>query len=722
MIRGRALVVFLGLALVLGLGAVRIADPFPVTALREIGFDILQRAAPRPAGDFPITVIDIDEPSLAELGQWPWPRNLLATMTERLAELGAAVVVFDILFAEPDRLSPARIADLPGLGEQLAANAISLPDNDAIFAKALSGVPSVIGFAVSADGPPLSAPPKSGVAISGTDPTSALSAISGAILPLPGLREAATGLGSISLDAFQSVGVVRQIPLIWTAGEKIYPTLALEALRVAQGDQTLIVNGEVNGGAYAESVRVGAFEVPTTPSGGMWLRFRPLPDELYVPAKDVLASDYTRLQDRIAGNIVLVGTSAAGLLDIRATPLGNNVPGVSIHVQVLEQILSATFLHRADWVTAIELLGFALIGIVLILAIPALPPLGSLLVGVLSVAAIGGVSFYAFVALNLLLDWTFVLVAAALVYLALILVQLFVADARKRQLRRAFGQYVSPQLLRQIEQSGAKLTLGGEVRDLTIMFADIRGFTELSERLGPADLVRLLNGLFGTLGSAITSASGTIDKFIGDAIMAFWNAPVDVADHAAMACRAALEMRVRLDGFNDQRGGPGGATPPIAIGMGLATGEALVGNLGLESRFDYSCVGDTVNVAARIEAISRTVGYDIVVAAKVRDEAPDFAFLPAGSLTLKGKSDPVQLFILVGDHGVAGTGWFVKFAEQFDVAIAALSKGEGVGEGGPAQKALQTSLNDCRAIAGKNQPRLTGFIDRIEGRQDDFIF
>lgn len=656
MTRTRIIIWLSGLALVFALAVLRIADPFPVQALRNIGFDFLQRAYPRPAADLPVRVVDIDERSLAAEGQWPWARTRLADLTRRLHEMGAAVVAYDVLFSEPDRLAPD--------ADETGANAY-----DRAFAEALAAGPSVLGYATSNQNP---APPpasKFGTAISGNNPTEALPAPPGAVSPLSILSGAATGVGSISLDPSGSIGVVRRVPLLFASGDSVQTSLAIEALRVAQGVGTIILNGEIDGGSFLESIRVGAFEVPTTPTGGLWLRYRPVGSDLYVSAADILSDDYKEHAGRIAGQIVFVGTSAAGLLDIRATPLGTDMPGVAVHVQTVEQILTSVYLHRADWLSALELLGFVFTGLILVAAIPLLPPIGGLVLGGMFAAATGGFAAYAFENLNILVDPTFVMFGGAIVYLAMTILQLFIADAGKRQIRRAFGHFVSPDLLKSIEESSDGLKLGGEVRDLTIMFVDIRGFTSLSERSTPEGLVHLLNRLFGTLGAAVTGTSGTIDKFIGDSIMAFWNAPVDVPGHPGRACEAALQMRTRLAAFNAEQEAAG--EPAIAIGIGIASGEALVGNLGLEDRFDYSCIGDTVNLSSRVESASKEVGFDILVSEATCAAAPDNAYLTAGAVSLKGKSAPQHLFLLVGGPEMAEAEWLKAMDNELrELAIA----------------------------------------------------
>jgi adenylate cyclase len=515
------------------------------------------------------------------------------------------------------------------------------------------------------------------------------------------LAAAAAGLGVASLD-LEGAGVARRLPLLWSDGTAPQPTLALEALRVAQGASTLVLLGDAAGGL--EAVRVGEFTIPTGPGGEMWLYYRPLAPESQVSAAALLADDYARLAPELAGHIVLVGVSAAGLLDIRASALGEAVPGVSIHLQALEQMLTGNFLDRADWVTGLELLLVALAGALVVLALLFTGPLTGLLVSLLAAVAVTVAGWLAFAEWGILLDPGFALFALLVTYAAMAFFRFAVTDADRRHIRRAFAHYVAPGLLARIETDAGLLKLGGDLRDMTVMFCDVRNFTALSQRSTPAELVAMLNRLFAALGAVIIGHLGTIDKFMGDAVMAFWNAPVAVPRHALHACEAALDMRLALQKLND------GRDEPIAIGIGLATGPALVGNMGFEARFDYSCIGETVNVASRLEGACRRVGYDILVTAETRQAAPELAFLAAGAVPLKGLSQPEPIHLLVGDGQLAASPAFARLAGEHDALLAAWGRGEDAPE----------QLARCRAAAVVIAPGLGGFYDACPGRLDDF--
>jgi adenylate cyclase len=710
MLNRRLVPTLFGLGIVLGLGLLRAADPYPVQALREIAFDFYQRSQPRPPADFPIRVVDIDEDSLREVGQWPWPRDKLATIIDRLTEMGAAAIALDMLLPEPDRLSPARIAEsLEGVTDPAI-----LPDYDAVLAASIARAPVVLGFADSPFSASLPDAPKSGFAVSGVNPIAAVPSLQGAVLPLPALAQDAAGIGGLSLSAADSADIVRRIPLLWTDGKQFFPTLSIEALRVALGVSTIVVLGETEGAGFVESVRVGDITVPTMPRGELWLYYREPTSELYISAKDILAPGYATNAERIGGHIVFLGTSASGLLDVHGTTLGDNVPGVSIHAQAVEQILAGTYLTRTDWVSGLEIVGFLVLGVILVFAILRLGPLAGLLIGSTSLIGVAAFSWLMFSTRGLMIDPSFPLVGLALVYASLVFFQFLITDADKRQIRRAFGYYVAPSLLAEIERNGERLKLGGETRQLSVMFTDVRDFTPLSEKLAPQQILAVLNTMFGALGARIVDELGTIDKFVGDAIMAFWNAPVDVADHARRACRAALGMRETLRELNatDAFGlkGSSAGIEEIVIGIGITTGEALVGNMGLETRFDYSAVGDTINTASRVEGACKEVGYDIVVVEATRAAAADFAFLEAGSILLKGKSRREPIHILVGDHFLAKSTEFLALRAEHDRLLTALRNGrDAIG-----------LVASCGLRAASIDPRLVQFYEMVMKRRTDF--
>ncbi len=613
----------------------------------------------------PVRIVDIDERSLAEIGQWPWPRHVLADLTNRLAELGAAVIAFDILFAEPDRLSPATVLNDPrisrALRSALPADDLALLDNDLLFASALAGVPTALGIAETAAGP---APPeaKAGFALVGDDPAAAFGTMSSATSLVPYLADAAGGIGALSVSPFFDVAITREVPIIWRTPNGLMPSLALEALRLALGESTFLVLASDQGESSSNRVRVGGYEALVSRQGLMRVWYRADDPELYVSATDVLSGD-EGIRDRIDGHIVFVGTSAAGLLDIQSTPLGERVPGVSIHAQIVEQVLGQQFLVRTDFHQGLEIAVFLALGVFITALLAVSGPAISVAAGGVAALAILAASWLAFLRAGVLLDVTYPLAGGFVAFSTMALFQYFVVERDRRQIRRSFAKYVAPEVLGEIERRGHRIELGGEVREVTILFCDVRHFTMLSRKMPPDALVDLLNRLFSLLSEQVLREHGTIDKFIGDSLMAFWNAPIEVEHHQRSACLAALRMRNAVKQFNAARAVQGEA--PIEVAIGMASGFVCVGNVGSAERFNYSVIGETVNVAARIEAACRHVGWDILVSEQVANGAPDLPFLNAGRLELRGVAERVACAMLVGDSATASAPGFVRLRATF---------------------------------------------------------
>ncbi|HZP79391.1 MAG TPA: adenylate/guanylate cyclase domain-containing protein [Pseudolabrys sp.] len=700
---------------------IRALDPTPIAQLRERTFDTYQRLRPRPVGDYPVRIVDIDEASLAAIGQWPWSRDVVAKLVTRLTELGAAVIAFDVTFAEPDRTSPKNLARALPPGEEgarMAALLAAMPDYDSVFASAISHAPVVLGFAGAAanDRRPAA---KSGFALAGADAADVGFHFSGTATNLPAFDAAASGVGGLNISSHDKSGIVRRVPVVFTDGSKLYPSLVVEALRVAQQQKGVILrgsraSGEIGGSGHAlVDMRIGDFTVPLTGDGEIWVYFnRDRPDR-YVSAKDVLdPAKAAAIKERIEGHIIYVGTSAAGLLDTWPTPLNEFVPGVSVHAQATEQILGQTFLYRPDWTPGAELLTIILVGVLLTVLLLRLGAryASPVFIAVL-VLGFGG-SWLAFTNFGLLLDPVYPALASTLTYFAVVGVLYVATDQEKKFVRQAFGQYVAPELLAKLEDAPEMMRLGGETRILTLMFMDVRGFTPISEGLTAEELVEFINRLLSPLTDTIQHELGTIDKYMGDAIMAFWNAPLDIPDHPLRACRAALKMRSVVEELNasDAFGfrARGKGDRPVKIGMGINTGEACVGNMGSERRFNYSAMGDVVNTTSRIESSCKEVGFDIVLSADTARLVPQYALLEAGDFDLKGKSAQAKLFALLGDESFADSAAFKELARHHAELLAALAAGR-------LSEATER-LAQCRALGGA----LTGgFYDRYQERLDE---
>jgi adenylate cyclase len=661
--------------------ALRIWDPNPVARLRSLVFDAYQRIDPRaydPA--LPVRIVDIDEESLQKIGQWPWPRSILADLVDKLAADNAAVIGFDIVFPEPDRMSPEnalRLWPKTAAVESLREQIEKLPSTDQIFAESIGKAPVALGFV----GTPRSAAlpeTKAGFAHGGDDPALFAPYFPGAAASLKELQDKAQGSASLNWIP-ESDQIIRRMPMVVRVGDTLYPSLAAELLRLAQGASTYIVKSSGSSGesAFGEKtgivkVRVGDFEVPTEANGQMWIRFTPDTKKRYLPAWKVLNGEIGA--DDIAGRIVIVGTSAAGLLDLRATPLEPSVPGVSLHAQAIEQVLQGSYLQRPDFATAAELLYILVLGTLIALLIYRLGALGSAVLCGAAIAAVIGISWYAFKELGWLVDPVYPAIALAAIYLVGTLVVFLRTERERNRVRNAFSHYMAPALVERLAGDPSRLKLGGETRDMTLLFSDVRGFTTISEGLDAEELTRFLNSLFTPLSNIILEEQGTIDKFMGDAVMAFWNAPLEDSAHPSHACSAALRMMKEMDGLNarwqDEAEAKGRPFKPVKIGIGLNTGVCCVGNLGTETRFDYSVIGDNVNLASRLEGQSKTYDVGTIVGESTTARAPDFAFLELDLLKVKGKTEATRIFALLGDSDLKQSQDFIRLAERHGAFLA----------------------------------------------------
>ncbi len=668
--------------LLLGAALLRADESAMALQLRNLVFDSYQRALPRAWQDLPVRIVDIDEESLKRLGQWPWPRNRLARMVDRLGEAGAAVVTIDILLSEPDRLAPSVLTTLwRDRPESASLQAVLrlLPDPDAELAASLARMPAVTAFVLKQEQGGRAPASKASFAIAGDDPRQFLQPYSGSTTTLPELEGAAAGNGSVTFVP-DTDGVLRRVPLLVRYGDEIYPSLASEALRVAQGASNYIVKSsgaskEANfGGASGIAfLRIGEPIAPTDGDGRILLYDSGHRPERFMPAWRVLEKDFDPAS--VAGHILLIGTSAEALKDLRATPLDPAMAGVEIHAQVVEQIIAGQFLVRPDWATGAELVALVVFGLILIFAIRRAGALWALLIALAGGGAMVASSWYGFAARGWLIDPLYSCLVALLVYLSGSLIGYLRTEGEKRFVRGAFGRYLSPVLVEALTRNPERLRLGGETRRLTLLFSDIRGFTHIAESLDPTALTRLINRFLTPLTRVIQDSGGTIDKYMGDCIMAFWNAPLDVPDHAAKAVQAALAMRAELARLNDalaaEAAAAGGAPIRLGAGIGLNTGTASVGNMGSEQRFDYSVIGDTVNIASRLEGLSRAYGVDIVAGEETVRQAPGPAYLEIDQVRVKGRDTPLRVFTVLGDAAFAATEGFRRLVERHAAMIAA---------------------------------------------------
>ncbi len=697
-------------------------DPVPVQLLRDLAFDTYQRTKPREqnAEESLVRVIDIDDESLARHGQWPWPRTVMADLVGRLTAANVGVIGFDVVFAEPDRLSPARVVrSWPKTPEteQLLARAADLPDNDKTFAAAIAKSRVVTGFFIANEGGRAPAV-KAGYGFSGENPLRAMFGGRNAIATLPELEAAALGNGALNWFPERDQ-VVRRMPAVIRIGKEFYPTLFAELLRVGQGAQSYKIRTAQQGAAI-EAIQIGRAAVPTDADGRLVVYFARRSSIVSIPAWKVLAGDFK--PEDVEGRIAIVGTSAAGLLDIRATPLSPVTPGVEVHAQAIEQVASGTYLLRPDFSDSVEHLFVVALCAFVILMVPRIGAAWAGAIGFGGAVLAVGLAWMAFARFGWLIDPVSPALAIAFVFTVTTLVVYFRTERERRQVRSAFGRYLAPALVERLASDPARLKLGGEMRPMTLLFSDIRGFTSISERFDAEGLTAFMNRYLTPMTDAILAHGGTVDKYIGDAIMAFWNAPLDEPNHARNACSAALAMLERLDRLNAELAGEarqaGRDHAPIAIGIGLNSAVCCVGNMGSQQRFDYSVLGDGVNLASRLEGQTKAYGVATLLGEETRSLAPDFAALEVDLIRVKGKTEPARVYTLLGGPDRARTdafraleamqaGFLVAYrAAQWDAAERALAQ---LRAAGGAELAGLCAVYAERVAAFRQSPPLPGW-------------
>jgi adenylate cyclase len=510
----------------------------------------------------------------------------------------------------------------------------------------------------------------------------------GLLRNVPVLEHAAAGRGLFTIRPERD-GIVRRVPMIMQAQGQTMPSLTFEMLRVATGSGTILIKAEKAG---IKSLGLKGIQVPTDHNGQIWIHYARNDASIYVPAVNVLEKNVA--PDMIAGKLVLIGTSAVGLNDIKTTPVSRAMPGVEIHAQVLETTLAGDVISQPIYGIVVEFVTAILFGLLVITFAPLFGPVTLVALGAAFATILAGMSVYFYTQNRLLIDFTYPLMSTTAIYLTLIFSSFVREQAQRRQIRSAFGQYLSPALVEQLAQSPEKLVLGGEEREMTIMFSDMRGFTSISEtyKNDPQGLTALMNRFLTPLTNAILDRKGTIDKYMGDAIMAFWNAPLDDKDHELNACEAALDMLERVDELNQAREleakQEGRPFIPLNAGIGLNTGTCVVGNMGSDQRFDYSVFGDSVNLASRLEGQSKEYGFPIIVGSRtalaVRDR---FAILELDFIMVKGKKEPEVIYAIAGREDTAQSGRFQRLRNltiemlacyrnrDWDGALAAIARG-----------------------------------------------
>ena len=669
----------LSVALLSGFMFLYYVDPYPVQFLRLKTFDFYQQQKPReipPPQGKPVTIIDLDEESLAEIGQWPWSRTTIAKLIQNLMQMGAALVAFDIVFAEPDRMNPNKIPDtVVGLDEATKAKLRMLPSNDEIMSRVVRKSRVVLGQAgyweklETKRGPPI----KKSVALlkqgKNVNPAFFLPRFQSLIRNVPVIEKHATGHGIFSLVP-EPDGIVRRVPTLFVYENELYPSLSVEMLRVALNRKSILVKANVAGITFLGVHK--NLQLPTDSHGRVWPYFSKSDKSKYVSAKDVLNG--TADPALIKGKLTIVGTSAVGLLDIRAVPTEPVIPGVEVHVQLIEAAMHKKWLSRPNYFIGAELALILFGGLAMIILVPWAGAKWTMGLFLFVSGGAGAMSWYLFAEHRLLFDAGYAVISILLLYTVLTYTGYAKEEASRRQTRDAFSKYLSPDMVARVAENPGELKLGGEKREMTLLFCDVRGFTTISEQFDAVGLTALINKLLTPLTNAILDRQGTVDKYMGDCIMAFWNAPLDDDEHIYNGCVSALAMLAEMGPLNDrleiEAKEEGRKHIPLKVGLGLNTGECVVGNMGSDQRFDYSVLGDTVNLAARLEGQSKSYGMNVVLGPTTNAAVTDrMATIDLDYIQVKGKTEGTYIYGLMGDAEVKAGPRFVALQKKISDAM-----------------------------------------------------
>ena len=625
-----------------------ILDPLNTfSSLRNTAFDLFQNISPREIiSSDNVIVLDIDEKSLKELGQWPWPRSVLGKLVDKTYQ--SASLGFDIVFAEFDRTGSKELKKQYKDNQSLLNILNEVPNNDDIFANSIKNHGTVVLGSIPSNSLNNSFKNKFGLIEQGDNPRKFLQKYSGIQNNLDNLENSAQGIGSMSIGNNDSI--IRRLPLFENINGSLVPSLALEILRVAIGASTYQIKSSNASGetAFGEEtginhVKLGNLIIPTSEDGSVWIHYSKEPIKT-IPVWEVLSKNYS--SDYFEGKILIVGTSAPGLFDLRSTPLENNIPGVNIIANLTDQILSGQFLKRPDWMFGLELLTGIILALLITFFIQSLGPLGGLSIFIFgnSISILG--SYYIFNNYSYLIDPISPLVICLICYLVVTFFNFLFTELERSKVRNAFSQYMSPVMVEKLAKSSDSLKLGGERKEMTFLFSDIRGFTSISEKYkgDPEALTDLINNLLTILSNEILNYQGTIDKYMGDCIMAFWNAPSEDTDHREKSIDAAFAMSKALDKLNVDLNRSD--EDKLSVGIGINTGECIVGNMGSDKRFDYTVLGDSVNLASRLEGQSSNYGMQIILGeGTIKGLSKEkYLIYELDSIAVKGKSEPVNIY------------------------------------------------------------------------------
>ena len=649
-------------ALLHAVGVVRLGV---LERLDNIIYDTRLRATMPGTLDDRIVIVDIDEKSLAEVGRWPWGRNRLAELTDELFDRQKiAILGFDVVFAEADESSGLRrltelaqkeLRDQPGFVDKLRQMQPSL-DYDAMFARALEKRPVVLGYYLTSDrdgrtSGVLPAPVMGKEALQGRPIT--FTTWNGFGSNIAQLANAAPVAGHFNPIA-ETDGVVRSLPLIAEYKGQYYESLSLAMFRMLAGSPTVSPGfprerflSRSYQGLESIQLKLGSktLAIPVDERVAALVPFRGFGSPKggsfqYVSAADLLSKAIPA--EKLKDKIILVGTTAPGLQDLRVTPVSEIYPGVEAHANVISGLLDGKILVKPDYAIGYDVVVLALAGLLLAFALPLVTATRAVILSVVVIAAVAGLNLWMYLGFGLVLPLAGALTMCVTAFALNMSYGYFVESRSKRELAHLFGTYVPPELVDEMVKDPDSYSMQATNRQMTVMFCDMRGFTKLSEQMEPIQLQALLNEVFTRLTGLIRANRGTIDKYMGDCVMAFWGAPVESPDHAHLAVKSALEMANAIRALNEEHRAKG--MPEIGIGIGCNTGNMCVGDMGSNIRRSYTVIGDAVNLGSRLEGLSKVYGVDIVVSESTRKLAPEFGWQELDRVRVKGKDQAVSIF------------------------------------------------------------------------------
>ncbi len=588
-----------------------------------------------------IVIVDIDEKSLKELGQWPWSRNIISKILKNLTKDGVGMIGMDILFAEPDNSSPKKILSKLGMETK------NIEDYDKTLAQTIKNTPSIAGyvFSLKNDGiQPKDTPNSNAIIIEKNKPkNSPIIKAYRAILNLPIIQQSAYSNGYFNTIPDDD-GVVRSIPMLISYNGNLYPSLSLEMIRNAIQKKIITVNYEND---MIKSISIGNLNIPTDMYGRLIINYAGEGKSYkYISAVDIYHNniDKSLIQNKFA----LIGTSAAGLLDLRSTPFDSAYPGVEIHANAIDNIINQNFIYTPPWIDSANILSLILLSIIVFLLLLIPNVFISVTFFILLDFAILYTHYHLMFSKGIILNTLFPLICVNLLYFLGTALNFFYENRQKNLIKSKFSKKVSPDVVEELLKSNDKEL--EEEREITIFFSDIRGFTNISEQMGSAKkLIKLLNDYMTPMVDIIIKHKGTVDKFIGDSIMAYWNAPVAVKLHADIALEASVEQIVELKKLNEKLSNEN--RPNIDIGIGLNSGKSIVGEMGSHGRSDYTCIGDAVNLASRTEGLCKTYGAQIILTEFTKKllSKENYLLRELDIVRVKGKENPVAIYECFGN-------------------------------------------------------------------------